>query len=264
MPAPDAASDLALLTGAARAAGPVALSFWKRSPRVWDKGAEGPVSEADLAVNASLEAQLRAARPGYGWLSEEGPAVPGWQDRRSFVVDPIDGTRAFIAGETAFAVALAVVEGGRVLDAVVFLPAQGRLYAAGAGGGPATLDGAPMAASARPLDGARVLASAASLAPAHWPGGFPPVQRSLRPSLAWRFCLVAEGAFDALVTLREAWVWDVAAGALIAERAGALVSDRDGGRLDFRQTRLPGLLAAGAPAHAALVAARHRGPARAG
>ena len=68
------ADDLALLEAAAREAGEVALRYWRKAPKSWDKGGDaGPVSEADLAVNETLEAHLRGARPDYGWLSEESP-----------------------------------------------------------------------------------------------------------------------------------------------------------------------------------------------
>ena len=110
------ARDLALLTEAAREAGRIALRYWRNSPQVWDKGGEhGPVTEADLAVNDMLKAKLLAARPDYGWLSEE---TPDSADRLAvdtvFIVDPIDGTRAFIAGEETFAHSLAVVQRGKV------------------------------------------------------------------------------------------------------------------------------------------------------
>ena len=67
------ARDLALLTHAARSAGEIALRYWRRSPKAWEKGDQGPVTEADIAVNDMLQAELSGARPGYGWLSEETP-----------------------------------------------------------------------------------------------------------------------------------------------------------------------------------------------
>ncbi len=256
MPGP----DLTLLLDAARAAGEVALSYWKRSPRVWDKPGEGPVTEADLAVNRVLEDRLRGARAGYGWLSEETPDDGSLgASGTSFVVDPIDGTRAFIAGETAFAQALAVVRDGQPVAAVVHLPAMGRTYAAEAGR-PATVNGEVLRPAARSdPDGARVLASAAVFAVSEWPGGVPEVRRSFRSALAWRLCLVAEGAFDAALTLRDAWVWDVAAGALIAAQAGAAVTGRDGQPLDCATRRLPGLIVAPPALHAAFLARRQPG-----
>ncbi|MBL9052808.1 MAG: 3'(2'),5'-bisphosphate nucleotidase CysQ, partial [Tabrizicola sp.] len=110
MPVP----DLDLLTEAARAAGRIALGFWRKDPKVWDKGAEhGPVTEADLAVNDMLKTRLQAARPGYGWLSEETPDDTARLDSDwVFIIDPIDGTRAFVAGEENFAHSLAVAHRG--------------------------------------------------------------------------------------------------------------------------------------------------------
>lgn len=238
-------------------AGQVALSFWKRAPRAWDKGdGKGPVTEADIAVNDRLAEVLRGARPGYGWLSEETPDSAERLARdRVFVVDPIDGTRAFIAGEAAFAHALAVAERGRVVAGVVALPAKALVYAATADG-PATLNGRPIRCSGRDKpEGATALCNAASLAPEHWPGGAPALARHFRPSLAYRLCLVAEGGFDATLTARPAWEWDIAAGALIAERAGARVTDFAGRPLTCNRPdpRTPGLIAAGPALHGALM-----------
>lgn len=244
------AADLDLLVAAAREAGRIAGRYWRRKPEIWDKpGDAGPVTEADLAVDTMLKAELRAARPDYGWLSEETPDDPArLRHERCFIVDPIDGTRAFIAGDTSFAHALAVAERGRVTAAVVYLPEKAALYAA-TEAGPATLNGAPIAAT-EPQDAgaATVLTSAATMAPQNWKDGAPPpVRRVFRASFAWRMCLVAEGRFDAALTLRPSWEWDIAAGDLIARRAGARVSDRAGAPLVFNRPdpRANGVVAAG-------------------
>lgn len=212
------ARDLALLSEAARAAGPVALRYWKNAPRAWEKdGNAGPVTEADLAVNQALEQRLRSARPDYGWLSEESADSGERQGaERVFIVDPIDGTRAFMAGEDTFAVSLAVAEAGRIVAAAVYLPALDRLYTAGESA-PALRDGQPIAASQRTeTQGATLLATRHTLGDSHWPGGVPDVKRSFRASLAFRLCLVAEGRHDGMLMLRQAWEWDIAAGSLIA------------------------------------------------
>jgi myo-inositol-1(or 4)-monophosphatase len=250
------ADDLALLTEAALAAGRIAMRFWRQAPKSWDKGGEhGPVSEADLAVNAALKDRLLTARPGYGWLSEETPDTADRLAReRVFVLDPIDGTRAFLAGEDGFSISLAVVQAGCPVAGVVHLPAKGRTYAARADG-PATRDGAPIACSTRTeVTGADVLTSRASLAPEHWPGGVPEVKRSFRTSLAYRLCLAAEGQHDAMLTLRDTWEWDIAAGVLIAERAGCRVTDRRGGPLQFNAAhpQVDGVVAANPVLHQAL------------
>jgi myo-inositol-1(or 4)-monophosphatase len=227
--------DLALLTEAAREAGRIALRYWRRDPQVWDKGGEhGPVTEADLAVNDMLKAKLLAARPDYGWLSEE---TPDTADRLAvdtvFVIDPIDGTRAFVAGEETWAHSLAVAEQGRVTAGVVYLPAIDRIYTASLTS-PAMKDGELILASGRDrLEGSNILTTKANMLPEKWPGGVPEITRSFRASLAYRMCLAAEGRFDGMLTLRDAWEWDIAAGSLIAERAGAVVTDMTGSALQF-------------------------------
>lgn len=229
------ARDLALLTEAAREAGRIALRYWRKNPQVWDKGGEhGPVTEADLAVNDMLKARLLAARPDYGWLSEE---TPDSTDRLAvdtvFIVDPIDGTRAFVAGEETWAHSLAVAHRGKVMAGVVYLPALDRIYTASTTSAPMK-DGQPIAASVRDrLEGANILTTKANMVPEKWPGGVPGITRSFRASLAYRMCLAAEGRFDGMLTLRDAWEWDIAAGSLIAEGAGAVVTDRQGAPLLF-------------------------------
>ena len=250
--------DLALLTDAARAAGDIAMRYWRQTPEVWEKpGGQGPVTEADLAVNAMLSATLRAARPDYGWLSEEDEdSTARLSTTRQFIIDPIDGTRAFMAGEETFAHSLAIAENGAVIAGVVYLPALDRLYTATATG-PALKDGEPIQASQQTeIEGATLLTTPPNLAPQHWPGGVPAIKRSFRTSLAYRLCLVAEGRHDGMLTLRDAWEWDIAAGALIAQRAGATVTDRHNTPLHFNTpgAKRPGVLAAAPGLHAALMA----------
>jgi myo-inositol-1(or 4)-monophosphatase len=246
--------DLALLTEAAREAGRIAMRYWRRSPKVWDKGGDhGPVTEADLAVNDMLKTRLLHARPGYGWLSEE---TPDSADRLAvdtvFIIDPIDGTRAFVAGEETYAHSLAVSHKGRVTVGVVYLPALDRIYTASEHS-PAMRDGQPIVASEREdLAGAGILTTKANLVPEKWPGGVPEVERHFRASLAYRLCLAAEGRFDGMLTLREAWEWDIAAGSLIAARAGAVVTDQRGAALRFNtaSARADGVLALPPAPHA--------------
>jgi len=253
LPGPE--DDLALLVQAARIAGPIALRYWKRNPKVWQKGDESPVTEADHAVNEALADMLRSARPEYGWLSEESPDDPARLALRYvFILDPIDGTRAFIEGEDSFSHALAIARDGIVTAGVVYLPALDRLFAATLGG-PATLNGAPIQASAQPgIDGATILTPAVNLKPEFWPGGVPDLKRSFRTSVAYRLALVAQGRFDGMLSFRQGWEWDIAAGSLIAARAGATVTDRHGQPLQFNRPtpRSDGLIAAAPGLHAAL------------
>lgn len=230
-------TDLDLLIATAKASGDIARRFVVDRPQVWDKGGgAGPVTEADLAVNELMAHELQGARPDYGWLSEETEDDMGRLDTdRQFVVDPIDGTRAFIEGSRDWAHALAVVENGDVTAAVVYLPMRDYLYAAEKGGG-ATLNGQPIAVSVKAdFEGATVLSNKASFANKFWATGAPPigVTRKFRSSLAYRMALTAQGRFDAMITLRPSWEWDIAAGALIVAEAGGDVTDQTGAALQF-------------------------------
>lgn len=250
-------SDLALLIDAAKAAGEIAARYWRKHPKTWEKpGHQGPVSEADIAVDDMLRETLTSARPDYGWLSEEtADDLSRLEAFRTFIVDPIDGTRAFLGGERTFAHSLAVVEDGRPVAAAVYLPLRDKLYTASKGGG-SSLNGTPLQVSNNQrIEGADVLIARPILEPRYWSGPVPFVHRHYRPSLAYRLCLIAEGRFDAMVTLRDSWNWDIAAGALMISEAGGVVSDRKGHPLVFNIPHpvSAGVIAANAKLHKALL-----------
>ena len=253
-------TDLPLLIEAARAAGEIACAFTGPEARRWDKpDGAGPVTEADLAVNDMLEDRLRAARPDYGWLSEE---TEDNADRlshdRVFIIDPIDGTRSFAEGERTWAHALAVAERGVVTAAVIYLPMCNLLYSAAQGGG-AHLNDAPIrSGSGNDLGKATILAARPNLDGRHWTAGKAPGFKSAyRPSLAYRMALVAQGRFDGMLTLRPSWEWDIAAGDLILREAGALCTDRTGSALRFNNPRpqLNGVIAANRALHDSIATA---------
>jgi Archaeal fructose-1,6-bisphosphatase and related enzymes of inositol monophosphatase family len=126
--APPYADDLELLRSTAVAAGIIASSYFRKDVRSWTKENASPVSEADIIVDRFLAANLLQARPDYGWLSEETADNPSRLDcERVFVVDPIDGTRAFLRGEDYWTVSLAVVENGVPVAGVVYAPAAPRV-----------------------------------------------------------------------------------------------------------------------------------------
>ena len=254
------ATDLDLLIETAKASGDIARGFVDADPQVWDKGGgAGPVTEADLAVNELMSQRLQGARPDYGWLSEETEDdTSRVNTKRQFVVDPIDGTRAFIEGSRDWAHALAVLEDGQVTAAVVFLPMRDLMYTAAKGAG-AFLNGEPIQVTDKAdLEGATVLSNKASFADKFWADGKPPagVERKFRSSLAYRLSLAAQGRYDAMMTLRPSWEWDITAGALIVAEAGGDVTDQTGAPLRFNNPhpQVNGVVAGG-PVTSALRAA---------
>jgi len=250
-------TELSLLIDAARAAGEIDSRYVRDGFKTWEKSdGAGPVTEADLEIDAMLRDSLTAARPGYGWLSEESPDDPARLNAdRVFIVDPLDGTRSFISGEKTWAHSIALAERGRIIAAAIYLPMLDKLYTAAEGSG-AHLNGSPIGASdASDPNTSHVLAARPALDGQHWPGGVPDLRRSHRPSLAYRLSLVAEGRYDAMFTFRPSWEWDIAAGALILQEAGAVATDKTGGPLTFNNPhpQCNGVLAAGPALHAALL-----------
>jgi myo-inositol-1(or 4)-monophosphatase len=224
-----ARNDLDLIREAALEGGRLALEARAEGLKVWSKPGGSPVTDADLAVDTLLKLRLKAARPNYGWLSEETADDEARLGvRRLFVVDPIDGTAAYLRHKPWFTVCVAVVEDGRPTAGVVHAPELGETYEATAGGG-AWLNGAPIAPSTRTeLDDCAMLGDARMFADPRWPRPWPAMCVESRNSIAYRMALVASGVFDAALALSPKNDWDLAAADLIASEAGAFVGDHRG------------------------------------
>jgi myo-inositol-1(or 4)-monophosphatase len=258
----DAAGARDQLIGAAREAGEIALGFFRAgertSARVDYKAGGSPVTQADLAVDAFLRARLGAAFTGAGWLSEETEDDRERLSRASvLIVDPIDGTRGFLAGDPRWAVSVALIVAGRPIAGVVHAPALAQTYAAAQGCG-SSLNGAVIEVSRREtLAGARIAgpkAMADSIARA---AGVSFVAQPKIPSLAYRMALVASGALDLAVGSEESHDWDIAAVDLILEEAGGRLVEAAGAPLRYNnaETRRGVLYAASTRMIGPLVAA---------
>jgi myo-inositol-1(or 4)-monophosphatase len=242
--------DLELLVAAAREAAELALSFFGRDPRSWAKGATSVVSEADFAVDRLLVDRLRPARPDYGWLSEESADSPDRLARqRVFVVDPIDGTRAFLSGRQEWCISLAVVEAGRPIAAALLAPVLGRLFRTHASGG-ADMNGSPLTIGCGPrgLTGARLAGPRRFARPVAEAAGIHLNVVRFVPSLAYRLALVACGEIDVAISGPNAHDWDIAAADLLVHEAGGAFTDLDGKapRYNLAEITHPVLVAAAA------------------
>ena len=252
----DLAADEAVLHDTVRTAGALASEYFAGKTTSWSKDDGTPVSEADLAVNEVLRQRLQAARPDYGWLSEETEDTDErLGKRRVWVVDPIDGTRSFLEGTENWCIAAALVEDGRPVLGAVFMPPSKQMYSARLGSG-AWLNGQPLAASGRrDLPGSRMVAHRNILQPHRWRRPWPQVEVGMTTSLALRLCLVAEGSYDAALAVGQKCDWDLAAGDLIVHEAGGRVSNLSGRELRYNKpvTRQVGLVASGAELHDEIV-----------
>jgi myo-inositol-1(or 4)-monophosphatase len=249
------ARDVALLTDTVREAGALALSLFRTELKNWTKGASSPVSEADIAVNDLIETRLRRATPDYGWLSEESADEESRLDKqRVWIVDPIDGTRGYLAGREDWCVSVALVENTSPVLAAVFAPASDEFFFAARGQGAARNDAAVHATTGTEMDFSRVA------------GPKPLVERlsrssdeiTLHPrigSLALRLCRVAEGRLDVAFAGGQSRDWDLAAANLIVQEANGNMTALSGDRILYNRRDVTHgvLVAAGRDRHASII-----------
>ncbi len=235
-----------------REAGGIILSAGDPAGSVHEKTSQRDlVTSYDLQVQDFLRRQLLALLPEAGFLGEEGdskadPSAKEWV----FVVDPIDGTTNFVQGFHNSCVSVGLTHWGRMEYGVVFNPYDGELYAAQRGRG-ASLNEQPIRCRDRALDHSLLIFGSAlyyrELVPETlrlFNLAFPLVQDIRRfGSAALDLCYLAAGKAGAFFECRLA-PWDYAAGSLIAEEAGCVVTKIDGSPLDLAEK---GSLLAGSP-----------------
>ncbi len=237
-----------------RQAGSLALRYFHAgedsSSKHCQKDDGSPVSEADHAVDAYLHAQLRALMPDAGWLSEEtADTAARLQTHYVWIVDPIDGTRDYIHGRGGWCISVALVENGAPVLGMLYAPTTGALYHARHGEG-AFLNGVPIRAStANEASHMRypsneILGTGPRLS--HVP---------CANSIALRIAMIADNSADALTTVRWGGEWDLVAAHIIAEEAGAVISDAAGQKLAYNKAlpRVLGCIVSSPALHGSMV-----------
>jgi myo-inositol-1(or 4)-monophosphatase len=242
------------LAAAVRSAGVLALEASKKPVKSWVKGHDSPVSEVDIAVDTLLKTQLAPIVPGAAWLSEETEDDPArLSARRVWIVDPIDGTRAFLAGRADWTVSVALVEDGRPIVAALYAPASEEFFAAVAGAS-VTRNGLAIRASAgEELAGARISGPKRLLDQVS--AAVPDVVIVTRVhSLALRLARVADSTLDVAFAGGNSHDWDLAAADLLVHEAGGALTTIEGATLSYNGATLTHgmLVAAGRPRHRAL------------
>lgn len=225
-PTPHDPKDFRLLLDTVREAGSLAMTLFRQRVRNWRKTDGTPVTEADIAVDRLLRNKLTGARPTYGWLSEETPDdLTRLNSEKFWVADPIDGTRAFVNGTDEWCIAVALVSKGQPFMAAVYRPVPEEFYEAALGQG-SRLNGTLLKTpERRGIEGSRVVGSRGALKKL---GSGIEAHANTDVPIALRLCLVASGVYDAAVSTGTKHDWDVAAGDLILNEAGGLVTDLDG------------------------------------
>ncbi|OSM06829.1 3'(2'),5'-bisphosphate nucleotidase CysQ [Magnetofaba australis] len=234
--------ELPIMLQAARECGLLAMKYFRHGEtvaadaNVQHKGADDPLTQADLEIDRHLHEVLLSARPDYGWLSEETVDDPArMQRRRIWVVDPIDGTKEFIQGLPQFAISIGLVEDGKPIAGVVYNPAAEEMFSASIHDAP-LLNGQPMACSARAeLVGASCLASRSETKRGEWDGFKDEFRLELMGSIAYKLALVACGRNDITFTLTPKSEWDICAGVALVQAAGGSVTRKDGSEFIFNE-----------------------------
>jgi myo-inositol-1(or 4)-monophosphatase len=211
------------------------------------KAGHDPVTEADTSIDAVLRKEL--LREGEGWLSEESvDDLSRLEKKRVWIVDPLDGTREFVAGIPEFCVSVAMVEGGIPVAGGICNPATNEIFLGSLDSG-VTYNGKPARASQRTsLEGALVLASRSETKRGEWKR-FEKILSKVRPigSVAYKLALVSAGLADATFTLTPKHEWDVAAGAALVASGGGFIRTLQNSplRCNNKSPLLSGLLACG-------------------
>jgi myo-inositol-1(or 4)-monophosphatase len=249
------ARDVALLRDTVREAGALALSLFRTELRNWTKGASSPVSEADIAVNDLLERRLRSATPDYGWLSEESVDDEQRLGRPLvWIVDPIDGTRGYLAGREDWCVSVALVENESPLLAAVFAPASDEFFLAVRGQGAARNNVPVHATPGTGLDFSRIAGPKPLVARLN-PSSDEVILHPRIGSLALRLCRVAHGGLDAAFAGGQSRDWDLAAANLIVQEADGNMTALSGDTISYNRRDVTHgmLVAAGRDRHARIV-----------
>jgi myo-inositol-1(or 4)-monophosphatase len=232
------AHDADLLTRTVREAGALARTMYRTDIKQWTKGASSPVSEADIAVDELIRQRLQAATPDYGWLSEESVDDRIRLDRqRVWIVDPIDGTRAYLGGRQDWSVSVALVEGGRPKLAAVYAPVTDEFFFASEGGG-ATLNGQAIVATAGEAFDIDRMAGPHFLLNRVRGTSSPELRNYKIGSLALRISRVAEGALDAAFVGGNSRDWDLAAADLLLSEAGGRLTTLRGDLLTYNRVEV--------------------------
>jgi myo-inositol-1(or 4)-monophosphatase len=250
-----AAEAATLLTAAVREAGALALKTFGKSPRQWAKGKTSVVCEADIAVDELLRERLARAIPGYGWLSEETEDdAARLSARHVWIVDPIDGTRSYLAARPDWVISAALARDGRPVLAAMFAPVTEELFLASAGGG-VTRNGVAVTVNpGRNIDGAKASGPKRFL---EWLADLDPavVPMPRIGSLALRLARVAHGELDVAFAGGNSHDWDLAAADLLVHEAGGAMTTMAGRLLTYNRSEPVhgALIAAGRDRHATLI-----------
>jgi myo-inositol-1(or 4)-monophosphatase len=242
--------ELAELTRTIKQAGARALDLAKQGFEVRTKKDRSPVTTADLEVNRILYEMWQTSFPDDGWLSEESPDdLSRLNKSRVWVVDPIDGTKAFVNRLPEFCISVGLVENGAPVLGAIYNPSTDELFTALRHKG-LSLNGAAITPSSPTGSMSHILVTPWELRNGRWDGVDNQIQCRPMHSIAHSLALVAAGRIQATLTIEPENEWDLAAAVLLIQESGGTVADAEGRAFTFNQPtpRFRGVIAVSATA----------------
>ena len=206
-------------------AGKLALKWFKKDPEQWKKDDGSLVSKADIEINDLLNKLLKNKNPEFGWLSEENEDDKSRLNKKiTFVVDPLDGTKAFLEGKKEFSISVAIVKNGLPVSGIVFSPSTDEMFEAEKNKGSWKNNKKVIISNYNRLEKCKMIAFKPMFSHPAWKEPWPKMDVENRNSIAYRMALVASGQYDAMMALNSKNDWDIAAGDLLISEAGGIVT----------------------------------------
>ena len=206
-------------------AGKLALKWFKKDPEQWKKDDGSLVSKADIEINDLLNKLLKNKNPEFGWLSEENEDDKSRLNKKiTFVVDPLDGTKAFLEGKKEFSISVAIVKNGLPISGIVFSPSTGEMFEAEKNKGSWKNNKKVIISNYNRLEKCKMIAFKPMFSHPAWKEPWPKMDVENRNSIAYRMALVASGQYDAMMALNSKNDWDIAAGDLLISESGGIVT----------------------------------------
>ena len=206
-------------------AGKLALKWFKKDPEQWKKDDGSLVSKADIEINDLLNKLLKNKNPEFGWLSEENEDDKSRLNKKiTFVVDPLDGTKAFLEGKKEFSISVAIVKNGLPISGIVFSPSTDEMFEAEKNKGSWKNNKKVIISNYNRLEKCKMIAFKPMFSHPAWKEPWPKMDVENRNSIAYRMALVASGQYDAMMALNSKNDWDIAAGDLLISESGGIVT----------------------------------------
>ena len=226
-------------------AGHIALKWFNNDPENWKKEDGSLISKVDIEINDLLGKILKENNPNYGWLSEESEDDKSRLEKEiTFVVDPLDGTKAFLEGKKEFSISIALVRNGEPISGIVYSPSTKEMFEAEKGKGSWKNKKKVNISKFNKLKGCRMVAFKPMFSHPSWKSPWPKMLIDNKNSIAYRMALVASGEFDAMMALNSKNDWDIAAGDLLITEAGGYVSQHNNKKIKYNDisTKKPSVI----------------------